>query len=211
MEIDWSEHYIKKGDSTLPTYYIIRRKEVSVGLFSNVHVFMGHIWYALSKGYIPVIDMQNYYNAYLPPELLGKENSWEYYFCQPFGVNLEQAMQGENILLSNGEPIKPSVPGDLSLIKNGKALLIEWQTLLKIGLLKIKPTLQKEIDDLHKKIFPSGEKVLGVILRGSDYSKKKPYNHPIPPPGICSDADNFEDARMELHKNFSCNGRQRNF
>lgn len=76
IDNNWTEHYVKKGDPTKPTYYIIRRNtELPAGLLSNFIVFAGHIRYALSKGWLPVIDMQNYSNANLAPENLGKENS----------------------------------------------------------------------------------------------------------------------------------------
>ena len=73
-DTDWNERYLKRGDPTKPTYYIIYRKDANVGLFSNFIVFSGHIRYALSKGWIPVIDMQNYPNNCLSPEKLGKKN-----------------------------------------------------------------------------------------------------------------------------------------
>ena len=74
-DTDWSEHYIKRGDPTKPTFYIIRRRKESLGLFYLFELVAGHIRYALSNGWLPVVDMQNYPNAYLPSEKLGKENS----------------------------------------------------------------------------------------------------------------------------------------
>ena len=82
-DTDWSEHYIKRGDPTKPTYYIVRRRLETTGLFARYKIIGEHIRYALSKGWLPVVDMQNYANPYLPPEKLGKENSWEYFFEQP--------------------------------------------------------------------------------------------------------------------------------
>ena len=102
MEIDWSEHYLKKGSPNEPTYYIIRSKYATIGLFCYYNFFAGQIKYALERGFVPVIDMQNFPNLYLPNELLGKENSWEYYFRQPLGIGLKTAYNGENVLLSDG-------------------------------------------------------------------------------------------------------------
>ena len=59
---DWSEHYIKRGDPSKLTYYIIRQNG-KVGLLSN-----------FINGWLPVVNMQNYPNPYLPPEKFGKEN-----------------------------------------------------------------------------------------------------------------------------------------
>ena len=179
---NWNEHYIKKGNPAAPTYYIIRRQNTTVGLFSNYIVFAGHIKYALSKGYIPVIDMQNYPNQMLDPKLLGKENAWEYFFLQPFKIGLETAYKGENVILSK-EVSDFGWPGSkMNDYKNKNGILTEWRTLVKWGLLKIHPHLQKEIDDMYNKFFSANDKILGILLRGTDYVATRPDKHPIPPP-----------------------------
>jgi len=50
IDKNWEEHYVKKGDPNKPTYYIVRRRWLGTGLFSNFIVFAGHIRYALSQG-----------------------------------------------------------------------------------------------------------------------------------------------------------------
>lgn len=173
--------YKKKGGGK-PTYYIIRRRDNTVGIFSNYIVFAGHIRYALTKGYIPVIDMQNYPNTLLAPELLGKENSWEYYFSQPFNVSLEEAYNGDNVILSNGEVNIPFPYATNELFKTQNRFLIEWQMLVKLGLLRVQPKLYEEIMELRKKLFTPEDRVLGVHLRGTDYVARRPFDHPIQPP-----------------------------
>ena len=74
------EHYIKEGDRNKPTYYIIRSMDETTELSEMCLNVMGHVRYALSKGWLPVVDMQHYPNPYLSPEKLGQENAWEYYF-----------------------------------------------------------------------------------------------------------------------------------
>ncbi len=185
IDTNWNEHYIKRGDPSKLTYYIIRRKPPTNGLFARYNFFVCQIRYALSNGWLPVIDMQNYPNIYLPSEKLGKENSWEYYFEQPLRIGLEQAYSGENIILSHGELNPPNLlqPNwDMDFYENKNGILTEWRMLIKLGLLKIKPALMKEIDEVRKKLFMPGDKVLGVLLRGTDYLTERPYGHPIPPP-----------------------------
>ena len=179
---DWNEHYIKRGDPTKPTYYIIRRRYETTGLFARYNMIAGHIRYALAKGWLPVVDMQNYPNPYLPPEKLGKENSWEYFFEQPLRINLEQAFSGENIILSTGEEIYPRPHEDMSFYENKNNALTEWRMLVKLGLLKIKSERLAEIAATREKLFSPKDRVLGVLLRGTDYVAKRPKWHPIPPP-----------------------------
>lgn len=179
---NWEEHYIKRGDPKKPTYYIIRRIYPYVGLFSNFIVFAGHIRYALSKGWLPVIDMQNYENPYLAPEELGKKNAWEYFFEQPLHIGLEQAYAGKNIILSFGNVVKPYPEGNTAYYENRDGILTEWRMLVKMGLLKIKPHLMEEISAVREKLFPKDEHVLGVSLRGTDYTALRPGGHYISPP-----------------------------
>lgn len=195
---NWSEHYIRRGNPNAPTYYIIRRKNAKVGLFSNYAVFAGHIRYALSKGYIPVIDMKNYPNQMLDPKLLGKENSWEYYFKQPLNVGLEYAYSGENVILSQEYSPGGLAPVPMAFFKNKNNMLTEWRMLVKFGLLQIRPHLQKEINELYSKLFPPNTRVLGVHLRGTDYVAKKPKYHPIPPLRVRITKNYIEVQGMEL-------------
>ena len=183
-DTNWEEHYIKRetGGVAHPTFYIIRRSIQSVGLFSNYIVFAGHIRYALSKGYLPVIDMQNYHNTYLEPELLGKVNAWEYYFCQPLGIGLETAYNGDNVLLSTGDVKNPRPNDSSSFFENKGDTLTEWRMLVKLGLLRVQPKLYEEIIALRQKFFSQNDRVLGVLLRGTDYVARRPYDHPIQPP-----------------------------
>jgi len=176
----WEEHYVKKGNPKKATYYIIRRKWPNVGLFSNFIVFAGYIRYALSQGWFPVIDMQNYPNSYLSPDKLGKENSWEYYFEQPLRIGLEEAYNGENVILAKGEPLPIPIPHYDNIFERND-LLTEWRMLVKKGLLKIKPELMKEILAIREKLFAPTDRVLGVKLRGTDYVALKPRWHPVPP------------------------------
>lgn len=178
---NWDEHYVKRGDPAKPTYYIIRRQDYTCGIFSNFIVFAGYIRYALFNGWLPVIDMQNYPNNCLPPEKLGKENSWEYYFEQPLRIGLEQAYNGENIILCSAGNIIP--PWDkISFYDSKNVVTAEWRMLAKMGLLKVKPALLQEIAAVHKKLFAPNDRMLGVHLRSTDYALRRPKWHPIPPP-----------------------------
>jgi hypothetical protein len=178
---NWDEHYVKKGDPSKPTYYIIRHKYKGVGLFAYYKIFGEHIRYALSNGWLPVIDMQNYPNFFMDPEKLGKENAWEYYFEQPLRIGLEQAYNGENIILSSVE-VEPRLYESMAFFENRDNILSEWRMLVKLGLLKVKPEHTKEIMALREKLFSPKDRVIGVHLRGTDYVVDRPFGHPIPPP-----------------------------
>lgn len=61
-------------------------------------------------------------------------------------------------------------------------MLMEWQMLIKLGLLKIKPERMEEILATREKLFSPNDRVLGVKLRGTDYTTLKLKYHAIQPP-----------------------------
>ena len=51
---------------------------------------------AIKLGYIPIIDMQHHDNQYFKDGRKFKDNVWEYYFKQPFGIDLNDILTIEN-------------------------------------------------------------------------------------------------------------------
>lgn len=194
------EHYIKQGDPAKPTYYIIRRIADTTGLLTRYRMIMGHIRYALAKGWIPVVDMQNYPNPNLDPEKVGQENAWEYYFEQPLRIGLEQAYNGENVILSDGDSVKPYPAHSLKMLEKKGDALTEWRMLVKLGLLSVKPELMQEVTSTWQKLFSREDRVLGVILRGTDYTARKLKGRPIPP-----HVDFAKSVVNEKLKDWQCN------
>ena len=163
----------------------MRRKPSDMGgLFAYYVFFAGQICDALKKGYLPVVDMQNYPSIYLDPNLVGKENAWEYYFRQPVGVTLEEAYNGENVLLASANWIDGDErPGSgNAFFENTNGVLTEWKMLVKLGLLQVQPKLYEEIISVRNKLFAPNDRVLGVHLRGTDYVARRPHGHYIQPP-----------------------------
>ena len=164
------EHYLKQGDPQKPTYYIIRYMSENLELADLYRLTMGHVRYALTKSWLPVVDMQNYPNAYLSPEKLGKENSWEYYFEQPLRINLAQAYNGENIVLSDGNKIENYPDYSTTLLEKKDDSLAEWRMLVKWDFMKVKSELADEISGIREELFMPKERVLGVLLHQTDRS-----------------------------------------
>ncbi len=138
--------------------------------------------------------MQNYPNPYLAPEKLGKENALEYYFEQPLRISLEEAYNGENVILCSEKISFPT-----NIFEDSKSLT-EWKKLVKKDLLKVKPALMKEIFAIREKLFAPNDRVLGVLLRGTDYVVNKPKWHPIPPP-----VEYARDVILEKIRAWKCN------
>lgn len=159
------------------TYYIIRRDCASIGLFTYVALFLGHIAYAVGKGYVPVIDMKNYPSMYLKDDDFGKENAWEFYFKQPYNSNLDEIYRNEKYILSPTK-IQPMSPFIKSIFCDNESMF--WKILSKKYIL-LSDVAEKYINDEYTRLIKPNMKVLGVLFRGTDYAKGKPFGHPIQP------------------------------
>lgn len=84
-------------------YFVIRCNDNNLGLMAYFNSALGRIKDSIDKGYIPVVDMQNYRTPYLKPQSLGKTNAWEQYFLQPMKIGINDIAHSRNIILSSGK------------------------------------------------------------------------------------------------------------
>ncbi len=115
---------------------------------------------AADKDLIPVVDLS------IPEQCnqftLGKpENMWEYYFKQMSDIGVEEAYHSQNVILWN------------NVFDKFNPYLQETVTFKKSYSIKECLCLSQKTYDYCEqqwnKIIPKGEKVLGVIARGTDY------------------------------------------
>lgn len=164
------------------TFYIIRRSDTSAGLFSQYINILGHINYAVGKGWIPVVDMQNYRNAYTNLRHPGHENSWEYFFRQPvMQISMKEIYRSRNVVLSRGGIMEDMPDISMEFLMNRKRSRF-WRELAK-RYMPVKEEIRKAIEEEREKLFKgeSDKDILGVLLRGTDYTSLRPSGHPVQP------------------------------
>ncbi len=190
----WRERKVSWGaENPDKTFLVIRRAQCKAGLFSLVMTNMGLVKYALDKGYIPVIDMQSERNTYLDEEQVGRENSWEFYFEQPCGYSLKDISRSRNIILSSGLIGKNNFFPEDRMVKNPEEYRM-WRNLFQ-RYFRVKKEVLEEAEALKRELF-HGERVLGVLCRGTDYTNTRPKDHPIQP----ETADVLVKVDEVLHK-----------
>ncbi|MDR3347817.1 MAG: hypothetical protein LBN32_04310 [Helicobacteraceae bacterium] len=96
------------------TFYVIRITSKKVGLFAVFSIVLEHAIKAIERGYIPIVDLQNYKTAYNYDEPInGTMNAWEYYFRQPSNYTLEEVYKSKNVILCSLTPIADKAPPHL--------------------------------------------------------------------------------------------------
>lgn len=154
-------------------FYVIRLYPSVTGLLTNYNFVLNYLSIAERKGWIPVIDMENYKVSNSQNELInGTYNAWEYYFTQPTEYSLQDVYSSCNVFLSKGFIKLDNIAS--------KEQMLTYQRLAKKIMFN-----NKTLEIVNKKIkenslFDSNKKMLGVAVRGTEYLKAKNHSKQFP-------------------------------
>lgn len=156
---------------------IIRVEYTYIGICCYFNCILGGLAYADRKNMLPVVDLMTYRNNYLYDDEVGRINSWEYYFTQPSGITLDEAVHDRTTMTIEmffGHNPLPNQNAGLFADRFGE--LSYWRKIRR-KYIRFSPEVMKRLE-LMKKEY-SGRKILGVKIRGTDYVTTKPAGHPI--------------------------------
>lgn len=152
-------------------YFILYREVEDVGIGSQLFVGIHQIKYAYDMGYVPIIHRH----------LLGTEdlyNQWEEVF-EPLGkVDLINVYNNINCVFCEKKTSPYGRWEDFWKIKGDK--LEQYKDIMKNCII-LRKDLQEEIDFEWKRLFDENDRVLGVLMRGTDYNESVAFGHPIQP------------------------------
>jgi hypothetical protein len=166
-------------------YYLIRRTPPGAGFFSNFHLTLAHLDYALQNKYKPIIDYENYSNfIYGKKNTKGFKNYWDDYFIQPnkeklidIKKNFPYILSQENILTKPGIRIQNTESYEFL---NNEKLINRYSELFTENIYFKKNALEF-FESTYRNIFENKKNVLGASIRGTDYVNKRPSHHYIQP------------------------------
>lgn len=162
---------IKKGKK-LPIYLISPRND-RLGIMGFLNLFLPHLAYSVAKGYIPVIDMATNSNVYTT----GDENSWELFYEQPFGIGMGE-ISGHRIIKCPADHWYNKGPHCVPMMDDDDIAL--WSMIYHTLVRPNKRTTEYMLEE-YNSILSNNAACIGVIYRGTDYTKGHPTGHPIQP------------------------------
>lgn len=154
------------------TFYVIRRTPPGWGFYSNIFFVLQGLEFAKKNGFIPVVDMENYWIGELSSlrKINGTRNAWCYFFNQVSEYSLEEVYKSKNVILSNGSNIlennwitnrNTTLATSYSLLKNAKLIIDKY--------LSLNNETVKFVEEIKNGIHWDGAKTLGVFIRGTPY------------------------------------------
>lgn len=164
---------LKKKTISEHIYYVISFANPRIGIYGYINNIIPHIAYAIAKGYIPVIDMQNHPSLYQK----GTENAWERFFEQPCGIGLDDIRNGQIIVAPNTFWYRWG-PNSCPLMSDDETRM--WGRIYQEFIRHNQKTTAYLSDEMSS-ILTSPQKTLGTLYRGTDYTKGHATGHPIQP------------------------------
>lgn len=161
-------------------YYVMRPNIEECGLATTIRCVLSHAKYAAENGYRLVMDYQNRKNPYLTPEEVGKVNAWEYYFHQPCDVSLSDIAGANNAIVTEENQLS-ICPTDSMEFYTNECCVAYWRDIYR-KYIRLSGEALAFVEKQRQLIFKdTTEKVLGCIVRGTDYIQGRPLNHPVQP------------------------------
>lgn len=169
------------------------------GIISTWLVFMPQVLYAIDKGYIPIIDLQNNYKPMmLDKDNIGKFNAWDIYFKQAYNkYSLSEILQSKNVIFAKQQGIELSKDiqwSNLPLSFNDFKLI---RNMLKYS--ELSDEIIKRGDDFFVSSIPNGKKILGVSFRRG-FERLHYFNSDLTPPGTHLVRGTLEDIIVHIKK-----------
>ena len=135
------------------------------GLVSIIRWTYTHIRWILEKGYVPVVDLHSYPNQYLNSE---EENMWEYFFEPVSEISTEEAYESRHVISASDNTILLGESKINPYQEKWGRRRLDSETFCK--LIRMNGETSRYIEERMPKELPG--KVLGVVMRGTDFRKE---------------------------------------
>lgn len=159
-------------------YVICNRIDKNDGLWAIVCRILEHIAYAHENGWIPVIEDKNINNNFTL--------TYGQFFKQPFAYSFNDIKKSKNIIFSSRDthPLNEHfyISPEICLPENIERLNYYRNIFNKY--VKFNEITEKFVDNDYKTIAQNHNKTpawLGVLVRGTDYTLKRPSGHFVQP------------------------------
>ena len=158
--------------------YYIELGERNNGFFAVYHKLLKHLYYADRFGFIPVVRFTKDYLYSESHEVNGTDNPFEYYYLQPGGVSVGEALKSRNVF--KAEYIHTRIEDLTSKQSGDYEVSEEYIELLGRVAGKYIHLNKKTKDEIEQDIsnIKTDGRTIGVHYRGADY-KREFSRHPV--------------------------------
>ena len=156
---------------------VVRIPGDAVGIFCHFAYNLGWMRWAEERGYRCYVDMRKPSNVFNRGQRL-PFNPWERFFRQACdAADVADAKE----VLSITSPTPPEFPGVRpELYDQENPEFLSWREFTH-GHIRFSDEMERAVDARQAELFGGEGKILGCLVRGTDYTKMKPAHHPVQP------------------------------
>ena len=181
----------KKICSKNKKFAILRRTNCrACGLFSYYIVHLGCIINFLKHGYIPILEVGSFSNVFTG-RFHGENNPWEELFYQPCNFTFSEVVKKKDVKIFDCECVD-DMPDEKTIYS--KPIMLDYHHQIQQKYMGIKNEILKEVKIIWKNLFNNSKNILGILMRGTDYTSIKPWGHSKPPSikKALNDVENYD-------------------
>lgn len=157
---------------------VVRIPREEIGLFNHFAFNLGWMRWAEDRGYRTYVDMRTPRNVFNRGKKIAF-NPWDEFFQQE--CSAEEVFDARKVLVTSGHCTPPDFPGVfLSLCHQENLEFLAWRKFTRDHITLTDKTAGA-IDARQTELFKGETRVLGCLVRGTDYTKMKPRYHPVQP------------------------------
>lgn len=157
---------------------VVRIPREEIGLFNHFAFNLGWMRWAEDRGYRTYVDMRTPRNVFNRGRKISF-NPWDVFFRQECAA--EEVLDAKRVLVTSGHCTPPDFPGVfLSLCHQEKPEFQEWRKFTRDHIAFTDETT-RAIDARQAELFRGETRVLGCLVRGTDYTTMRPQYHPVQP------------------------------
>ena len=157
---------------------VIRREGDCAGLFCHFNHNLGWMRWAKERGYRFYVDLRT------PSTIFTREqpisfNPWDLFFKQE--CDAIDVACAKKVLMTAHKFMPPSFPGVmLDLYDQSNPEFLGWRDFVQKHI-RLSDNMAGLAEKRHAELFGDEHRVLGCLVRGTDYLTVRPKNHPVQP------------------------------
>ena len=157
---------------------VIRRDGDVSGLFCHFTYNLGWMRWAEENGYKCYVDMRTPDNIFTRTQAI-PFNPWDLFFKQT--CDATDIIGARKVLTTTFRYFPPKFPGVfLDLYDQDNPEFQSWRKFTHKHI-ALSDDMAKTVDEQQKRIFAHEDRILGCLVRGTDYTAMKPARHPVQP------------------------------
>lgn len=157
---------------------VVRIPREEIGLFNHFAFNLGWMRWAEDRGYRTYVDMRTPRNVFNRGQRISF-NPWDMFFQQECAA--EEILDARKVLVTSGLCTPPDFPGVfLGLCHQENPEFQAWRKFARDHI-AFADGMARAIDARQAELFKGETRILGCLVRGTDYTTMKPKYHPVQP------------------------------